>query len=140
MSNYRKGSHTKFDLQYHIVWITKYRRKVLTGNLKERLQMILLQVCEQNNIIILKGKVMEDHVHLMVSCTPKISVSKIIQLMKGRTSKMLQDEFPNIKKKYWGQHIWGTGYFVRTVGAVTEEMIRNYVESQNDEVHEIFGD
>ena len=83
---------------------------------------------------------MEDHVHLMVSCTPEISVSKIIQLMKGRTSKMLQDEFPNIKKKYWGQHIWGTGYFVRTVGAVTEEMIRNYVESQNDEVHEIFGD
>ena len=140
MSNYRKGSHTKFDLQYHIVWITKYRRKVLTGNLKERLQMILLQVCEQNNIIILKGKVMEDHVHLMVSCTPKISVSKIIQLMKGRTSKMLQDEFPNIKKKYWGQHIWGTGYFVRIVGAVTDEMIRNYVESQNDEVHEIFGD
>ena len=140
MSNYRKGSHTKFDLQYHIVWITKYRRKVLTGNLKERLQMILLQVCEQNNIIILKGKVMEDHVHLMVSCTPKISVSKIIQLMKGRTSKMLQYEYPNIKKKYWGQHIWGTGYFVRTVGAVTEEMIRNYVESQNDEVHEIFGD
>ena len=140
MSNYRKGSHTKFDLQYHIVWITKYRRKVLTGKLKERLQVILMQVCEQNNIIILKGKVMEDHVHLMVSCTPKISVSKIIQLMKGRTSKMLQDEFPNLKKKYWGQHIWGTGYFVRSVGAVTEEMIRNYVESQNDEVHEIFGD
>ena len=140
MSNYRKGSHTKYDLQYHIVWITKYRRKVLTGKLKERLQVILMQVCEQNNIIILKGKVMEDHVHLMVSCTPKISVSKIIQLMKGRTSKMLQDEFPNLKKKYWGQHIWGTGYFVRSVGAVTEEMIRNYVESQNDEVHEIFGD
>ena len=140
MSNYRKGSHTKFDLQYHIVWITKYRRKVLTGKLKERLQVILMQVCEQNNIIILKSKVMEDHVYLMVSCTPKISVSKIIQLMKGRTSKMLQDEFPNLKKKYWGQHIWGTGYFVRSVGAVTEEMIRNYVESQNDEVHEIFGD
>ena len=122
------------------MWITKYRRKVLTGKLKERLQVILMQVCEQNNIIILKGKVMEDHVHLMVSCTPKISVSKIIQLMKERTSKMLQDEFPNLKKKYWGQHIWGTGYFVRSVGAVTEEMIRNYVESQNDEVHEIFGD
>ena len=140
MSNYRKGAHTKFDLQYHIVWITKYRRKVLTGKLKERLQIILMQVCEQNNIIILKGKVMEDHVHLMVSCPPKISVSKMIQLLKGRASKMLQDEFPDLKKKYWGQHIWGTGYFVRSVGAVTEEMIRNYVESQNDEVHEIFGD
>lgn len=139
MSNYRKGGHTKYDVQYHIVWITKYRRKVLKGKLAERLKIILLQVCEQNNIIILKGKVMEDHVHLMLSSSPSIAPSKIVQLLKGRSSKMIQEEIPEIKKKYWGQHIWGTGYFIRTVGAVTESMIRDYVESQNDEVHEIFG-
>ena len=139
MSGYRIGSHTKYDIQYHIVWITKYRRKVLKGKLADRLKVIMLQICEQNNIIILKGKVMEDHVYLMVSCLPKVAPAKIVQLIKGRSSKMIQEEFPYIKKQYWGQHIWGVGYFIRTVGAVTEDMIKAYVESQNDEVHEIFG-
>ena len=85
-----------------MVWITKYRRKVFKGKLEERLKVILLQICEQNNIIILKGKIMEDHVHMMISCPPSIAPSKIVQLLKGRSSKIIQDEFPEIKKKYWG--------------------------------------
>lgn len=139
MSSYRKGGHTKYDIEYHVVWITKYRRKVLKGKLEERVKTILMQISNQTNIIILKGRIMEDHVHLVLSCPPSIAPSKIVQLLKGRSSKMIQEEFPEIKKKYWGQHIWGTGYFIRTVGAVTDEMIREYVESQKDEVQEIFG-
>ncbi len=80
MNGYKKGGHTKYDIQYHIVWITKYRRKVLKGKLSDRLKAMILQVCEQNNIIILKGKIMEDHVHLMLSCSPNIAPSKIVQL------------------------------------------------------------
>ena len=105
MSEYRKGGHTKYDIEYHIVWVTKYRRRVLKRDISERLKVILLQICEQNNIIIQKGKIMEDHVHLVVSCNPNIAPCKIVQLLKGRTSKMIQEEFPYLKK-----HIGGSIY------------------------------
>ena len=134
----RKGSHTQYDIKYHIVWITKYRYKILNGKIAYRLRELLRQGCEAKKIIIVKGSVSSDHVHMLVSCPPNISVSEMMQYLKGRSSKKLQEEFPELKKRYWGQHLWATGYFCRTVGTVSEEMIKDYIEKQTDDFDEIF--
>ena len=135
----RKGSHTIYDNQYHIVWVTKYRYKVLKGPIAYRLREILRQICEKNNIVIIKGNIRNDHVHMLISSSPTIAPVKIVHYMKGRSSKLLQDEFPELKKRYWGQHLWAVGYFCRTVGTVTEEIVKEYVENQDDKtLEEIF--
>ncbi|MCP4053192.1 MAG: IS200/IS605 family transposase [Mesoflavibacter sp.] len=125
---YRKGSHTVYNLEYHFVWVTKYRYHVLTGDIKIRVRELIRQVCQQHNINILKGHVSKDHVHILVSAPPHLSVSKMMQKIKGRSSYKIQQEFPRLRKRYWGRHIWARGYFAVTVGQMTEEMIRNYIE------------
>jgi len=133
------GSHTAYDIEYHVVWTTKYRYKVLQGKVAERLRELIRQGCEARNIKIVRGSIGKEHVHLLVSCPPTLAPSKMMQYLKGRSSRMLQDEFTELKKRYWGQHLWAPGDFCRTVGAVTDEMIREYIENQgNDRDNEIF--
>ena len=134
----RIGSHTEYDTQYHIVWTTKYRYRVLQGRVAERLRELIRQGCEARSITIIQGAIGKEHVHLLISCPPSLSVSKIVQYLKGRSSKLLQDEFKELKKRYWGQHLWATGYFCRTVGTVTQEMIENYIKNQKDDINEVF--
>ena len=134
----RKGAHTQYDIKYHIIWITKYSYKVLSGKIAYRLRELLRQGCEARNIIIVKGSISKDHVHMLVSCPPNISVSDMMQYLKGRSSKKLQEEFPELKKRYWGQHLWATGYFCRTVGTVTDEIIKEYIEKQEEELDKTF--
>lgn len=134
----RKGSHTQYDIQYHIVWTTKYRYKVLNGKVAERLRELIRQGCEAKCITIIQGAIGREHVHMLISCPPNIVVSQIAQYLKGRSSKLLQEEFKELKKKYWGQHLWAPGYFCRTVGTVTEEMIKEYIKNQKDNVEETF--
>ena len=130
MTEYRNSNHTVYDIKYHFVWITKYRYKILRGKIAFRAREILKQGCEANGFMILKGSVGADHVHMLLSCPTDVAPSKIMQILKGRSSRMLQEEFPELKKKYWGQHMWGRGYFCGTVGEVDEETIRNYIENQ----------
>ncbi len=135
----RKGSHTVYDIEYHRVWIAKYRYKILKGNIGYRAREIIRQVCERNGVTIVKGNVRYDHVHILISCPPTMSPAKIVQLIKGRSLKLLQGEFPELKKKYWGQNMWAVGYFCRTVGTVTEDIIKAYVDNQEDKtLDEIF--
>ncbi len=134
----RQGSHTQYDLQYHIVWTTKYRYKVLNGKVAERLRELIRQGCEAKSITIIQGSIGREHVHMLISWPPNISVSQIAQYLKGRSSKLLQEEFKELKKKYWGQHLWSPGYFCRTVGTVTEEMIKEYIKNQKDNIDEVF--
>ena len=134
----RKGSHTQYDIQYHIVWTTKYRYKVLNGKVAERLRELIRQGCEAKSITIIQGAIGREHVHMLISCPPNIAVSQIAQYLIGRSSKILQEEFKELKKKYWGQHLWAPGYFCRTVGTVTEEMIKEYIKNQKDNVEEVF--
>ncbi len=135
------GSHAVYDIEYHIVWTTKYRYKVISGKIAERLRELLRQGCEARGITIIRGSVGKDHVHMLISTPPTIAPSKIMQYLKGRSSKMLQEEFQELKRRYWGQHLWAAGYFCRTVGAVTEEMIKAYIEEQKsgkeDEIFKI---
>lgn len=130
---YRRGSHTVYNLEYHIVWITKYRYKVLTGEVALRARELIRQSCMARDITIVRGSVGKDHIHLLVSCPAALSPAKTVQYLKGRSSRLLLQEFPHLQKRYWGQHLWGRGYFCATVGAVTEEMIKEYVENQHDD-------
>ena len=133
MTEYRRGSHTVYDIQYHFVWVTKYRYRVLRGEVAERARELIRQSCMSRDIKIVRGHVSKDHVHLLVSCPPALSPSKVMQYLKGRSSRKLQEEFPHLKKRYWGQHLWARGYFCATVGAVTEEQIKEYIEEHERE-------
>jgi len=133
MADYRKGSHTVYDIKYHFVWITKYRYPVLTGAVALRARELLRQGCEANNLRILKGSVGKDHIHMLLSCPTTMAPSEIAQKLKGRTSRILQEEFPELRKRYWGQHMWGRGYFCGTVGEVDQKTIENYIEHQGEE-------
>ena len=138
MAHYRSGSHTVYDIKYHFVWITKYRYKVLQGNVAVRLRELLRQGCDAKGLEIVRGSIGRDHVHMLLSCPTTMSPSQIAQYLKGRSSHLLQDEFPELKKRYWGQHMWARGYFCGTVGAVDEETIRHYVENQSNEEEKNF--
>lgn len=133
MIKYRSGSHTVYDIKYHFVWITKYRYKILKGNVAYRLRELLKQGCEAHEIKILRGRIQQDHVHMLLSCPANIAPSEIMQSLKGKSSKILQEEFPALKKKYWGQNVWSRGYFCGTVGEVDQDMIEEYIENQWDE-------
>ena len=133
MPEYRKGSHTVFDLQYHMVWVTKYRFQVLKGDIAIRARDLIRQICMSRDIAIVKGHVSADHVHLLVSCPPSLSPAKVIQYLKGVSSRKLQDEFSHLKKRYWGQHLWARGYFCATVGAVTQEQLQAYIDHHQEQ-------
>lgn len=102
MDGYRKNGHAVFDIKYHVIWVTKYRYKALRGPIAIRTRELIRQGCEARGITILQGSVGKDHIHLLLSCPPSLAPSKIIQYLKGRSSRLLQDQFPDLKKKYWG--------------------------------------
>ena len=110
MRSYRKSSHTVHDLKVHLVWITKYRYKVLTRQVGDRLRELIRQSCNGMDIEILQGRVSKDHGHLYTSYPPKWSVSEIVRKIKGRSSKKIREEFPQLGRRYWGKHFWGIGY------------------------------
>ena len=128
MPDYRKGGHTIYDIQYHFVWATKYRYHVLKAEVAERTRDIIRQVCMSRDITIVQGHVSVDHVHVLVSCPPLLSPAKIIQYIKGVSSRKLQEEFSHLRQRYWGQHLWARGYFCATVGTVTQDQIQEYIE------------
>ena len=131
--SYKRGSHTTYDLKYHIIWCTKYRYRILTGDVANRVRELIREVCKANYVDILSGSMSPDHIHLLVSVPPNISLSKVMQYVKGKSSRKVMMEFANIRKRYWGQHIWGRGYFAVTVGNVNEEDIQKYIENQEME-------
>ena len=133
MQNYKKTSHTTYDCKYHIVWITKYRKKVLTGLIAERVRELLRQICKEHEVEILKGHVSNDHIHLFVSIPPHTSISKLVQYLKWKSSYKLLQENKQISKEFWGRHLWGRGYFVATSGNVTDEVVLEYIKNQDVE-------
>jgi len=133
VENYRKSAHSVYEIKYHIVWITKYRKPVITGKVAIRVRELLRIICEQNGVEILAGHVGKDHIHMLVSAPPHLSASRLVQYLKGSTSRKIQMEFKEINKQYWGQHIWARGYFVASSGNVTDDVIAQYIENQDME-------
>ena len=133
MGDYRKSSHTVFLLHYHFVFIPKYRKPVLRGDVAVRLRELVRQICHASDIEIRKGHISMDHVHLLLDVPPNIAPSRVMQAIKGKTSHHLLSEFRALRKEFWGRHLWARGYFVATSGNVTDEVIAEYIEKQGAE-------
>ena len=133
MEHYRKTSHSTYDCKYHIVWITKYRKKILGGEVGKRVRELLRGICKQHDVEILQGHVSQDHVHMFVSVPPHLAISKLVQYLKGKSSYKLMQENKQISQLYWGRHLWARGYFVATSGNITDEVIMDYIKNQEEE-------
>lgn len=131
MQNYRKSSHSTYDLKYHIVWITKYRKQVLIGEVATKVRELIREICKANDIEIIKGHVSKDHIHLFISAPPYLSISKIVQYIKGKSSRKILSHFKHLEQQFWGRHFWARGYFVASSGNITDEVIMKYIEQQD---------
>ena len=132
MVEYRKNSHTISRMTCHIVWATKYRYDILKGDLQTRCRDILVQICNSENVHILKGVVSKDHIHMHIEYAPSLSISVLVKKLKGRSSRLLQQEFPELGKKYWGRHFWAVGFGVWSTGNITDDMVQEYLEHHRD--------
>ena len=130
---YRRGAHTVTDFKYHFVWKTKYSYSVLRGDTALRMRDIIREICAANQMEVIKGHIRPNHIHILVSAPAYLSPAKIMQHLKGKSSYRLQREFPHLRKKYWGRHLWSRGYFGAAVGAVSETQIKQYIEDQSDD-------
>jgi len=127
---YRKTAHSIYDLKYHIVWNTKYRKPILRGAIGEGARELIHQTCAGLDVYIVKGHISKDHVHLLVSVPPKIAVSELVKRLKGRSSRWMMEEFGEIRQAFWGRQMWARGYFAASTGNVTDEIIAEYIEKQ----------
>ena len=125
-------SHTKWKCQYHIVFIPKYRKKQLYGRLREDVREVISTLCKYKNVEIIEGAVCLDHAHLCVSIPPKLSVSQFMGYLKGKSALMIYDKHPELGSKY-NKSFWARGYYVATVGNITEEAIKKYIQEQSEE-------
>ena len=127
-------SHTRWKCQYHIVFIPKYRRKILYGKVKADVREIIRTLCKYKGVEIIEGAVCENHVHLCLSIPPKIKVSEFMGYLKGKSALMIYDRHPELGNKFERERdFWARGYYVSTIGNVEEETIRKYIREQEEE-------
>ena len=131
-NNYRHTNATVSLINYHFVFCPRYRRKVLTNKIENSLKEILNKIAEDNNFNILEINGDLDHIHLLIECSPQHYIPNILKALKGVSARLLMKEFPSIKSKLWGGHLWNPSYFIATVSENTEEQIRNYIKSQKE--------
>src|SRR5437016_18243 len=130
MGKYWHGAHTTHRLMYHLVWIPKYRKRLLQGKVAERLKELLQECADMNRWKIEELNIQKDHVHILIQMRPDVSVSKMVQLFKGSSSKVIREEFPELKEFLWGTSFWADGYFAETSGQVNEDRIREYIRNR----------
>ena len=133
MRKYRIGAHTKFDMKVHLVWVPKYRKKVLTGDIAIRVRDLIRQIAMEHELDIISGKVAVDHGHMFISYRPTQNISKIAQWLKGVSSRVLLQEFKHLRRQFWGKHFWARGYLAVSSGNITDEAIQKYIEEQEGE-------
>ena len=129
----RVGAHTKTDLKVHLVWVPKYRKKVLTGEVAIRVRDLLKQIAIEHELEVISGKVATDHVHMFISYNPSQDISKIVQWLKGISSRVMLSEFSHLRRQFWGRHLWARGYLAVSSGNVTDEIIQQYIDEQEGE-------
>ncbi len=135
--DYRYGDHSVSRLTVHLVWVTKYRYKVLTGDIQKRCRELLIQVCDTEDVRIINGVVSKDHVHMHIEYPPSLSISNLVKRLKGRSSRLLQKEYSELQRRYWGKHFWAIGYGAWSTGNITEDVVNEYLKrhksSANDQ-------
>ncbi len=127
---YWKGAHTTHRLMVHLVWIPKYRKRVLVGEIAKRIEGLLRECAEVNKWRIDELNIQADHVHMLVQIKPNVSISKVVQYFKSGSSKAIREEFPKLRAFLWGDSFWADGYFAETVGVTNLKTIRRYIKNQ----------
>ena len=135
---YHKQTHSVYDCRYHLVWVTKYRFKVIDPEIELALKWSIKDTCDWKGIEILEGSVKEEHVHLYLQVPPRYSISDTVKWLKGKSATKLLQKFPKLAKQYWGRHLWARGYFVSTVG-ITDDTIRKYIQDQRQDEFNLFN-
>jgi putative transposase len=137
MAKYRHGSHTVYACQYHFVFIPKYRKPVLRGEIGTRLRDLVREICKTLDIEIVQGHIRPDHVHLLLNVPPTLSPSRVMNAIKGKSSIRLMRDFRSLNRTFWGRHLWARGYFVATSGNITDEVIAKYIADQDIEPQDV---
>ncbi len=130
MARYWKVGHTRHKLQYHLVWIPKYRKRVPRGKIAYRLKGLLYDACRMNRWWIGRINIQIDHVRLLIQLQPDNSVAEVVRMLKGGTSKIIRKEFPELEEFLWGDSFWAKGYFAESIGSVDEAVIKKYIDEQ----------
>lgn len=133
MKLYRRGPHTIFDIKYHLVWTTKYKKPILTGRIGVRVRDLIREICDTNSVQIIRGHVSKDHIHIFISVPPQLSIAKLAQYLKGKTSRKILMENPKLNRSFWGKHFWSRGYFAATSGTITDETVMEYIQNQDED-------
>lgn len=131
IKRYKSAAHTIHRMMFHIVFRPKYRKRVLRYNLAKRAKELFKQCCEINDWILHECEVMPDHVHMLIQINPSDSISNVMQIIKGGSSRVIRDEFPELEEFLWGDKFWSEGYFVESIGKVAEDKVRIYINQQN---------
>lgn len=134
---YWTGSHTKHRLIYHLVFLPKYRKRVLSGKVADSLKHLFYESCKVNNWWIEEINILSDHVHLLIQLQPNISVSKVVKYLKGGSNKLLRKQFPHLEEYLWGGSFWSNGYFAETVGKTTYQHIKAYIQENRSDMPQI---
>lgn len=129
---YWTGAHTKHRLLYHLVWIPKYRKRVLIGKIAIKLKHLFYEACKVNQWWIEELNILPDHIHMLIQLHPSESVSDVIQRLKGGTSRILRKEFPELEEFLWGDSFWADGYFAETVGKVNMQDLKKYIKDNQE--------
>ena len=132
MTDSQSLAHTKWECKYHVVWIPKYRRKKLFGELRKELGPVLRELAKQKGSEIIEGKLLLDHVHILIAIPPKYAVSQVIGYIKGKSAIHIARNYVGRRKNFTGEHFWARGYYVSTVG-LDEGMVRQYIQQQEAE-------
>lgn len=127
---YKAGSHSKHRLMYHLVWIPKYRKRILEGKLAKRVEELIRECADLNDWEVHEISIQPNHVHIMIQLNSNISVSKAVQYFKGGSSRILRKEFVSLKEFLWGDSFWADGYFAETSGQLNEVALRKYIQNQ----------
>ena len=127
---YWTGAHTTHRLRYHLVWIPKYRKRVLQGKVAFRLKGLFYEACSMNDWWIDDLAILPDHIHMLIQLPPSISVAEAIQYLKGGTSKVIRKEYPELQEFLWGDSFWCDGYFAESVGRLNDVAIKKYIRNQ----------
>ena len=128
----KSTSHAVYEAKYHLVWCPKYRKKILVGEIRERVKELFFEIAERYDFEIDRCEVAEDHIHILISFPPRYSIAQVVGIIKGKSGSKIFEEYPMLKKKLWGGHLWEQGYFARTVGEqITDDVIRRYIEKHS---------
>ena len=128
----KSTSHAVYEAKYHLVWCPKYRKKILVGEIRERVKELFFEIAERYDFEIDRCEVAEDHIHVLISFPPRYSIARVVGIIKGKSGSKTFEEYPMLKKKLWGGHLWEQGYFARTVGEqITDDVIRRYIEKHS---------